>query len=518
MGGEDKAREKLVRRVLVITSQPPILAEIQSLIAPTPNSRFFVEGADTLEQALVAISANHHDAIILDLQLEGRNGLDTMKAVHGQANAPIIILTTAGSESLSLQCLEAGAQEYVPREDLDVPTLRRALGYAISRQRADDLRLRLEHSDKLAALGQLTAGVAHEINNPATYVLSNLDQIDELLQSLSKERDDLKLLADMVKDCRSGINLIASISRELKFFARVDDDTMDTIDVEELIVNSSRMTLNEIRYRAIFEQRIAKVPPILGSRSKLSQVLVNLLINAAHSITNGTTTDNRITISADHEGDCVLIRVKDTGVGIAEAALEKIFENYYTTKPHGQGTGLGLPICREIVHQHNGTLDVTSQLGVGTTFTISLPVHKENIAPRPATKVEVSTRRRRVMLIDDEPLLLKSLSRMLQSHHDVVTAIGGATALDLLQEDGDYDVIICDLMMPEVDGQHVHMALRESYPQLVEKIVFLSGGVFTERMSDFLEEQKPKLIDKPVSRANLLKLITSMPARDRDLA
>lgn len=507
-----------MRRILVASADSKLADTIGDLIAPTPSSRFACQTAPTLSQTLAVLGKGQVDAILLDLQLDGVDGLATMKAVKEKAQAPILILTQAGSEALSLKCLEEGAQEYVPKENLDTATLRRALGYAISRHRADDLRLRLEHSDRLAALGQLTAGVAHEINNPATYVLSNLNQIEELVQKRlngTESESDLDLIAEMTRDCRNGIELIASISRELTYFARTEDDSVDVINIKELITNSSTMTLNEIRYRAKFEQRIGEVPDIVGSRSKLSQVLVNLLINAAHAIDSGDTAENQITISAAHEGDHAVIRVKDTGGGIPESAMEKIFENYYTTKPQGQGTGLGLPICREIVLQHKGTLDVSSRVGEGTTFTVSLPIDSERVPAARAASVSeavASSERRRVLLIDDEPLLLKSIARMLQSHHDVVSAIGGEKALAILAADSKFDTVICDLMMPVVDGLHVHDALEADYPQLVNKLVYLSGGVFTDRMAGFLEDKEPRLLDKPVSREDLLEAIAIVPA------
>ncbi len=516
--GITSSKREPAKHILVATSDPQLRASIGTLVDPGPKRRFLCRSTPTLAETISSLRDHGGDAVLFDLDLEPARAVESVRALVKAAKAPIIILTKAGQEELSLQCLEEGAQEYLDRDELTTVSLRRALGYAMSRHRANNLRLRLEHSDKLAALGQLTAGVAHEINNPATYVLGNLRQIEEVVHRLaagSGEPGDLDLIADMARDCRRGVDLIASISRELKFYARSDDAAYEHIDIADLITSTSAMTLNEIRYRARFEKRIGEVPRIIGSRSKLSQILVNLLINAAHSIKEGKSNDNLIEIGCTLENGAVLITVKDTGCGIPNRDDERVFEAYYTTKEHGLGTGLGLSICREIATLHEGNLTFTSKVGVGTTFTLTLPVETKLRGPRvepsapPVAKPTKEGGRQRILLIDDEPLLLKSLARMLQSHHDVVSATGGALGIETIANQ-DFDVIICDLMMPEVDGLHVYETLKERFPDLIDKLVYLSGGVFTDRMSSFLEGTKPRLLDKPVSRDDLLEVIVEL--------
>lgn len=516
--GKTSRDNQPTRRILVASADPALNASIDALVDPGPTRRFVCDHTPTLAETMSSLQRDGGDAVLYDLDLDESRAVEAVKALVQAGKAPVIILTRVGQESLSLRCLEEGAQEYLDRDELSTVNLRRALGYAISRHRANNLRLRLEHSDKLAALGQLTAGVAHEINNPATYVLSNLRQIEEVVGRLAGgtgKPGDLELIADMAQDCRRGVDLIASISRELKCYARTDDAAYEYIDIGELISNTSAMTLNEIRYRARFEKHVGNVPMIVGSRSKLSQILVNLLINATHAIQEGKSNENLIRVSCDLEGESIVIRVHDTGCGIPERDRDKIFEAYYTTKEHGLGTGLGLPICREIATLHEGSLEFESAVGKGTTFTLTLPVHTALKGPtaappeaRPADAPELR-RRMRVLLIDDEPLLLKSLARMLQAHHDVVAATGGALGIAALGNQ-DFDAIICDLMMPEVDGLHVYETLQKEYPELVDKLVYLSGGVFTDRMSSFLDNTKPQLLDKPVSRDALLDAIEAL--------
>lgn len=462
------------------------------------------------------LNLEKRDALLLDLR--SREATIECLRAHAEKTA-VVLLCDEGDEERTLSGLEAGAQEYVHLSDITASSLRRAIEYAITHRRAQSLRKRLEHSNRLASLGQLTAGVAHELSNPATYSLINLLQMEDLLAKLAAgQRVDgaIDLLTDLAVDCRRGIELIASISRELKHFARVDEPSGELVDLSELIANTCTMVQSQIQHRARLEQRVEKMPPLACHRSKLSQVLVNLLVNAAQAIDGGRRDENEIRIEGLERDGWIEIRVSDTGSGIPADKLESIFEPYYTTKPKGVGTGLGLPISAEIVGIHKGTLSVESIMGQGTTFVIRLPRENGIKVPSPPSVREEKTvkpgenSRKRVLIVDDEPLLLRSLARMLQSHHEVVTASGGEKALAILAEDSRFDAIVCDLMMPGVDGLQVHETVHADHPELEARLVFLSGGVFTQRMEEFLRRTEPILLDKPVARDVLLEALRNL--------
>lgn len=515
IGTGDLVEQYNTRGVLIASADLSIVDAITELLPSTGALRYQAERVNDISGLLAQPPSTTHDVILLDMVLAQDDAVRLIRQIQDATELPIVILVCRACESLISPCLEAGVQEYIRKEDLKETSLRRALGYAISNHRATDLRRRLEHSDRLAALGQLTAGVAHELNNPAAYVLSNLRQIEEVTARMITDGgkpNDLELILDMTKDCRRGVELIASISRELKFFAHSGDEE-EEIDLEEIIANTCTMTLNEIRYRARLERDIGSLPTIVGSRSKLSQVFVNLLINAAQSIGDGKLADNQITVSARQEQTKVIITIEDTGCGISAANQAKIFEPYFTTKPKGQGTGLGLPICAEIVANHGGSITVESEVGKGTRFIVKLPIETGHVVtpppPESALPKAKPKKSQRVLLIDDEPLLLKSLARMLKARVKVVTASGGADALDILSRDSDFGAIICDLMMPDVDGIHVYEAVQANHPQLAEKLFFLSGGVFTDRMSTFLQETQVTILDKPVSRETLFQALAT---------
>jgi CheY-like chemotaxis protein len=220
-----------------------------------------------------------------------------------------------------------------------------------------------------------------------------------------------------------------------------------------------------------------------------------------------------VTVRTGHDGEEIWLNVEDTGRGIPAQIRAKIFDPFFTTKARAQGTGLGLALCADIVRQHQGSIRVYSEPEGGhTCFEVRLPLDTqlELSQPTPATSQVVPRRRKsrrlRVLLIDDEPLVLRSLRRMLAEHH-VDTAQSGREALALLERKQDYDLIFCDLMMPEMDGTVVHAELERRMPALLERLIFCSGGAFTARTKQFLEQTKRPLVEKPLTRESFERVV-----------
>jgi signal transduction histidine kinase/FixJ family two-component response regulator len=253
-------------------------------------------------------------------------------------------------------------------------------------------------AEKLALTGQLTAGVAHEINTPLTYVRFNLDFVvataDRLVEEMrdgfgaSEEpplfttaRQALNELRTAAADARDGVERIVRIVKDLNMFAQPDRDQLARLDLGRVLDWAANVANPQIRPRARLVKNYGKVPAVQGNETRLGQVFVNLLVNAAQAIPSGHPDANQITIGLRQDGDRVVVDVQDTGGGIDPAHVERIFEPFFTTKPLGTGTGLGLPICRTIVTEHAGRLTVESSLGRGTTFHVSLPAAKGDAPP-----------------------------------------------------------------------------------------------------------------------------------------
>jgi len=387
------------------------------------------------------------------------------------------------------------------------------------RRRADELQRRLWHADRLTAVGQLAAGVAHEINNPAAFVLSNLQLIDEELAPLERmaeargpapmDRDKLAELRLMLQDCQEGVTRIARIVKDLRIFSRIENDEIEEVSLNDLVNAAHRMTANETRHRARVELDLAPLPLIAGDRSKLMQVLTNLLVNAAQAIEEGTPRDQRIRIRTRVESKHIVLTVEDTGKGIETRNLEKIFDPFFTTKPRGVGTGLGLPLSADIIRKHGGELTVDSKVGLGTTITLTFP-RKSELTDALQDKTQPSpssSRRYRILIIDDEIALLRVMKRQLKAEHDVVTARGAEAGLELIESSGPFDAIVCDLMMPDVDGVEFCRRLRACHPEMAQRVIICSGGAFLPKARSFLNSVETPVLGKPFELHELLAAI-----------
>jgi len=379
----------------------------------------------------------------------------------------------------------------------------------VTEKRALEAQLLL--ADRMSALGTLAAGVAHEINNPLAFILANLTYaLEELARTSAAPGEVVRAL----EEAREGSVRVREIVRDLKTFSRPEERLDDEVDLPAVLRSAMSLAQNELRHRAQLEADLRPVPPVAASAHRLGQVFLNLLINAAQAIPEGQADRHRIRVACRPEGSRVLVEVSDTGAGIAEEHLLRIFEPFFTTKPVGIGTGLGLSVCHGIVTAIGGDITVESRPGA-TTFRVVLPA----IAASPAT-AEVPPRppvlraRARVLVVDDEPMVARAIARTL-SEHDVTVLHSGAAALERLRQDVGFDVVLCDLMMPELNGMELHERLRLEVPAASERMVFMTGGAFTPQARDFLARVPNARVDKPFEPAALRALVDGLVAAQR---
>jgi PAS domain S-box-containing protein len=362
-------------------------------------------------------------------------------------------------------------------------------------------------SDRMASVGTLAAGVAHEINNPLAAVLANLELAQRAIARLS-QYTMVGELGELIHEARDAADRVRHIVRDLRVFSRAEDEQHGPVDVRAVLDSTLRITWNEIRHRARLVRDFEDVPPVLGNESRLGQVFVNLLVNAAHAIPEGQAEANQITVRTRVRDDRIAVEVIDTGSGMVPAVMHRLFTPFFTTKPVGVGTGLGLSICQRIVTAMGGEIRVDSTPGQGSTFSVLLPA-----APslRPSPPVEPAARLRqgrrgRVLVIDDEALIALAIRRMLSDDHDVQTVGRAEDALAKLRAGEQYDVILCDLMMPQVTGMDLHATLSRERPDLVGRMIFMTGGAFTLRARQFLDGVPNPRIEKPFD-AQLLRAL-----------
>ncbi|MCA9668053.1 MAG: PAS domain S-box protein [Myxococcales bacterium] len=387
----------------------------------------------------------------------------------------------------------------------------------------EDIRRRLElqaslaQADRMSNIGLLAAGVAHEINNPLTYVLSNLEQLYRELAS-HRENPACAEIFTLAEEALQGAQQMRDVTRALKTFSRADTQRREMASVNKVIDGVLKMAFNEIKYRAHLVKHYGDVPAIVADEGQLAQVFLNLIVNATHAIGEGDVAHNELSVSTRVEGNYIVVAVRDTGSGIAPEHMPHIFEPFFSTKEVGVGSGLGLSICRNIVEQMGGRLDALSELGRGSCFTVRLPLAQRAVErPRaqsdPRQRLRELVADRSVLIVDDELFVAKALARMLRGARQIDILDSGVQAHRRLA-DGDcaYDVIFCDVMMPSLSGMELYDWLQRHEPGLAERVIFMSGGAFTPRASGFVASVENPLVEKPFNAENLVTALKALPS------
>lgn len=454
-------------------------------------------------------------------------GTARLVGVHGLALATCLVLGVLGTPALGIlvcaaSCIGIGLilVSSSERHDVQRAKLNDIIDEVVQREREHGKAvLSAQRSSRLASVGQLAAGIAHEINNPLTYLISNLEYILEFEPKLARHLsvEDHHAIVDSGQDALEGAHRVRRIVHGIKLFARLDKEVQITdVDVNEVLESSLDMARNEIRHRATLKTDFAdQLPKVRGDKGRLGQVFINLLINAAQALPSETEPgiEHTITVATVlDENDFIAVSITDTGSGIEHEKMSQIFEPFYTSKPVGEGTGLGLPIVHGIVADAGGHIDVTSEVGKGTTFTVHLPTSPDATEELERTN-EYSTpmeqRPEKILIIDDEPLVAKSLARMLKGADS--TAVGGGDdALEILHKDADFDVVFCDLMMPGLSGPKFYEVLQKEFPHLAARVIFITGGVFSDVTQSFLDNSQASCLYKPFSQGNVREAIASV--------
>ncbi|HEX3598352.1 MAG TPA: ATP-binding protein, partial [Polyangiaceae bacterium] len=353
---------------------------------------------------------------------------------------------------------------------------------------------------------------------PLAYVLLGLQYLERELPKLAHDPGRIAEMLARLSEIRTGAERVGGIVSGLKMFARADEAERGPVDLQVVVEAAMKIADNEIRHRARLIRTYETNALVHGNAARLEQVFLNLLVNAAHAVSDREPSQAvirvRLRLPAD---DRIVAEVTDNGTGIDAETLPRIFDPFFTTKPVGVGTGLGLPICRNIVEGFGGTINVESRAGVGTTVRIDLPVFAEEAAALTGEAPAVQSSfpppdQGRILVVDDEPLVAGLLSRMLSSEHEVAVATSAAEALSLLDENT-FDAIVCDVMMPGMTGMDLYAVILERSPNLAARMVFVTGGAFVPRVAEFLSSVENPKLDKPLDLKALLKAIRDIRAK-----
>jgi PAS domain S-box-containing protein len=407
----------------------------------------------------------------------------------------------------------------------------------------------LARADRMASLGTLAAGVAHEINTPLAWVMTSL----ELAQPDIARTGSGQEATELLHNAMAGIERVRSIVRDLRMFAYADETSAADVDLATVIETAIKLAGNEARARATIVREMEAVPPVRGQEGRLVQVFVNLLMNAVQAIPEGDPEHQEIRVALWFEAPYCVAEVRDTGQGIEPATLERIFEPFCVDRPPEHGTGLGLALCHGIVTSLGGDIGASSEPSKGSVFRVRLPAARQYESEAEATSERHLTdhaeapndwsrspdhggagttpassdrhlanpgntgspqgsrdsgpERSRLLVVDDERRLAQTFQMALSPEHDVEIVTRGTEAIEKLDRDPDFDLVLCDLMMPDIPGFDIFEAVVASHPELADRFVFMTGGAFTERAREFLRTVSNPRLEKPFLVEDIERLL-----------
>ena len=535
---------------------------------------FEVQIVTSGKAALEVLAQRCFDVIVSDINMPEMSGIEllTMLRMRG-VDTPVIMLSSVSHTSEVLRAIHHGAFDYVVKDEAIEP-LRLAIVRAvqhfrlvhenarlmqelgrlnsdlenrISERTAELLqantRLSAEHAEmeaamsrlnetqdqlvqmeKMASIGLLTAGIAHEINNPLGFILPSFELAESWLEAArtgkAHERvRNLDDLAQLLGECRRGLDRIARLVRQLRIFSHPGRPELEPVDVDAVVHSVVALVEREFSGHVTITVYSSEDAVARANDDQLRQVILNVIINAAHSFTAPEKT-GRIEVFVEPRVDEILVRVIDNGCGISSENLRRVFDPFFTTKPVGRGTGLGLSISRDLVKKMGGNITLESQVGRGTAVSISLhrwhgdaaAVPLETRTPTPALALP-PTRRLSIIIIEDETAMLLPLRRMLSDRHDVLTFSDPRDGMRCLIEREPPDAILCDINMPGMNGLDLYREVARVRPFLAPRFIFLTGGD-SDELAMLMTEAPRRILEKPVHRKDLIAAIEAVTNSD----
>lgn len=539
--------------VLIVEDEAIVALDLREIITELGYTVLAV--AASADEAIAQVTARCPAVVLMDIRIRGtRDGIDTAAVLRAQFDVPVIYLTAHADDATLRRARETEPYGYL-RKPVEPVDLRTALELAIYkhaqvRQRRERARLMLaeaqaregqvaappgteasdererereqqqqtELRDRLAALGTLAAGVAHEVNTPLSIVLANASFIQtELGVRADGGRPGdgtLGAVRAAAAELATAAERITAVIADLRAFARPTTPAVGTADVARVVAWALRTSHHQLVDRALLSTTIEPGLHAAIDETRLGQVIVHLLVNAAQAIAPGRYAANKVNVTAEQRAAEVVIEVRDSGAGITPEVLRRVFEPFFTTRDVGQGEGLGLAVCHGIVCAAGGRMEVESTPGVGSVFRVVLPSLTPTAmpiaatpSPRPPSPAAVATPPRgRLLLVDDDAMLLRSMKRVLRDH-DLVCLESAREALALLERGERFDLILSDLMMPDLTGMDFYELLLALDVDQARRVVFITGGAVNAEIADFLAVVPNTWVEKPVAPDALRALI-----------
>ncbi|HEU4577381.1 MAG TPA: response regulator [Polyangiaceae bacterium] len=530
--------------VLIVEDEAIVAHDLRQTLAEQGFDAFAV--ASSAEEAIATAASKRPDVVLMDIRIKGpTDGIAAAQALRERFGTPIIYLTAHADARTLARAKSTEPSGYllkpVKSSELKV-CIELALHKRGSQQRlertAEDERLtreRLDSIERLASLARMAAGVAHQINNPLTVVLANAELVTRELErrragaapphaDVSADQQRLDETIQVQTELRLAAQRIARIVANIQFFCQPSSPPSARADVRRAIERALRQTTTDLSGCARVIQDLRPVPKVKISEAHLTEMMRQLLLNAGQAIEARAGSGNEICIHTRLvEDGNVLIELADTGCGLSPEVQRRMFEPFFTTKPLGSGTGLGLSICHGIVTSAGGRLSVEARPEGGAQVSVLVPSvdsasGQMPLVPRlgqfaarsprlrlPSAK-RLAREQRRILMVDDEPMLLRSVRRLLPEY-EIVCVESAKKALALLDSGRPFDLIVSDVMMPEMSGIDFYEELCARYPDEARRVVFVTGGALGHHVGNFLGSVPNMRLEKPFAAADLRRVI-----------
>ena len=482
-------------RVLIVEDNPADaeLLELQLVNGGYVPSRLRVQSATEMQAAL---DVEEWDLILSDYSMPHFSGLQALELLKATGkDIPFILISGSAGDDIAVTAMRAGAHDFFTKGSfgLLVSAIQRELREAELRATARAQREQLHQNEKLAALGTLLAGIAHELNNPLSVIMHQATLLQSELKNDSRQGRAENIL--------QAVNNCSRIVKNFLALARQEPPRRVPVSINDVVHAAIDLVAYGLRVDGINVELdlVEPVPSVSADPQQLERVVINLVSNAQYAL-RSRPRPRTLTLrsSVDDAAGRVLLYVADNGGGISPEIRSRIFDPFFTTKPIGEGTGLGLSLCHGIVAAHNGTITVSSEMDSGTTFVISLPIGSVVKADADAALRFASTAPSlRILVVDDDPDVAAAFSDILSAQGHMVDVAPTSRAALQCVETGAYAVVVTDMRMPDLDGPSLYREIVKRYPLLKNSFLFVTGDTFSKDTNRFLKETGAVYLSKP---------------------
>ena len=529
--GQGSNGQAVRRLLLVVEDNPGDARLLREMFSEQESHNTELTHVGSMSDAEKHLSERTVDIILLDLGLPDAQGLEAVRRAHAAApNIPLVVLTGLDDESLAVEALQQGAQDYLIKGRIDAHGLLRALRYAIERKSLEDAGILAENqllqAQKVESLGRLAGGIAHDFNNMLFAVHGYAELLSQDLASKDPARLDPDRLLLSVNEISHAAERATALTGQLLAFSRRQAVTMNVLDVNAAVNGIEPMVRQLIGedLRLVLNLDL-DAGHICADRGQIDQILVNLVVNARDAMPDGGT----VTIESGNAafdgasrpgqarvpaGSYVFLAVSDTGVGMDQATREHMFEPFFTTKAIGKGTGLGLATTYGIVNQAGGHISVESEPGIGTAFRLYFPRDDGAVDEQPQLPSARIVGAGRVLVVEDDPAVRDITTRFLErAGYDVRAVADGVEAIASARVSPPFDILVTDIVMPNMSGIDLAEQMMDQYPLI--GVVLLSGYTAESLAVQHATARGATFVLKPVTSSQLLQAVLQAIAARR---